>query len=71
MSKKGVRLLNAHFYKILKLEKMETIRISKTIYPEGSTNNFNEWAKWMWAQYKIEIDKTKKGWEKNIYTPKK
>ena len=50
---------------------METIRIAKTVYPDLETKNFNEWAKWMWAQYKIEIDKTRKGWEKNIYTPKK
>jgi len=66
-----VRLGNAHFYKLLKLEKMETIRIAKTVYPEVETKNFNEWAKWLFGQYKIEIDKNKTGWEKNIYTPKK
>lgn len=50
---------------------METIRIAKTVYPEVETKNFNDWAKWLWSQYRIEIDKSKAGWEKNTYTPKK
>lgn len=50
---------------------METIKVAKTIYPEGATKNFNDWAKWLWSQYRIEIDRSKTGWEKNTYTPKK
>lgn len=50
---------------------METIKVVRTVYPDSQAKNFNEWIKWMWAQYKIEIDKGKKGWEKNVYTPNK
>jgi hypothetical protein len=50
---------------------METIKVVKTVYPDVAPKNFDDWAKWLWSQYRIEIDRAKTGWEKNIYRPKK
>ena len=50
---------------------MEKLKISKTVYPDVQPTSFNEWAKMIWSEFKIELDKGKSGWEKNVYIPKK
>jgi hypothetical protein len=50
---------------------MEKLRISKTVYPDVKFNSFHEWAKIMWADFKIDMNRNLSGWEKNIYIPKK
>ena len=50
---------------------MKTVKISKTVYPPFKFNSFNEWSMWFFGCYKMELEKTKQGWDKNTYIPKK
>ncbi|CAB4151678.1 hypothetical protein UFOVP597_29 [uncultured Caudovirales phage] len=49
---------------------MEKLKISKTVYPDVNPSSFNEWAKMIWQEFKIDLNKNLSGWEKNIYIPK-
>lgn len=49
---------------------MKAIKISKTVFPKDKPKDYNEWAMWFWGCYKMEMEKVKTGWDKNIYIPK-
>ena len=50
---------------------MKTVKISKTVFPANKPKDFNEWSMWFFGCYKMELEKIKQGWDKNIYIPKK
>jgi hypothetical protein len=50
---------------------MKNLKISKTVYPPLQFSEYNNWSAWFFGLYSQSIDKSKKDWSNNIYTPKK
>jgi hypothetical protein len=50
---------------------METIKVTRTVYPDNRPATFNEWSRFIFSQCKLKVKTKKTGWEGNIFIPKK